>query len=351
MVNVRRVVLDAILLEAAAEAGAEVRTETAVTGLVEEGDRVVGVRTAASELRAPLVVGADGTHSTVARLVQAGEYNQTAPGRLFLWAYFEGGGGDRSSVWLGKIGDLGYLASPTDSGLFMAAVAPSVDRAREALGDRDAAYSAGVAGWPELEATLAGARRVGPVRVMARWHGFFRPSAGPGWVLVGDAGHFKDPTAGQGISDALRQTVTLATAIEAALGATGNGNEPLDDWWSWRDRDAWEMYWFARDMGASGPTSVLTHEIQRRIAADPQLTDGLLRVLNHDVAPSQVFTPALALAATSTVLRSRRGQRRIVLEEARDLVVDQVRHRGPPRHPPGSRRGRLGRQRLGRQWV
>src|SRR3954471_9336111 len=49
MVNVRRVTLDAILLDAARAAGAEVRPATAVTGLVEEGGRVVGVQTPKGE--------------------------------------------------------------------------------------------------------------------------------------------------------------------------------------------------------------------------------------------------------------------------------------------------------------
>ncbi|MDQ2727753.1 MAG: FAD-dependent monooxygenase [Actinomycetota bacterium] len=337
MINVRRVALDAILLEAAAASGAEVRTETAITGLVEEGERVVGVTTDTAELRARLVVGADGARSTVARLVRAEEYHRTAPGRVFLWAYFAGVGGDRNRVWLGKIGDHGFLASPTDADLFLAAVAPSSDRTHETLRDRGAAYSAGLAGWPELEATLTGATRVGPIRVLSRWHGFFRRSAGPGWVLVGDAGHFKDPTAGQGISDALRQTVQLAPAIEEALGAPRTADRVLHDWWSWRDRDAWEMYWFSRDMGAPGPTPLLTQEIQRRIASDPNLTDGLVRVLNHDVAPSKVFTPSLALAATSRALRTRRGQRQVILNEARSLVADGLRHRAPPRRRPGRR--------------
>ena len=52
---------------------------------------------------------------------------------------------------------------------------------------------AGLAAWPELAELLAGATRVGPIRVMANWHGYFREAAGPGWALLGDAGHFKDP--------------------------------------------------------------------------------------------------------------------------------------------------------------
>ena len=87
--------------------------------------------------------------------------------------------------------------------------------------------------------------------MMSRWHGFFRESAGPGWALIGDAGHFKDPTPGQGIADALRQAAILAPAIERALGGAEPPDKPLREWWAWRDRDAWEWYWFAQDIGAN----------------------------------------------------------------------------------------------------
>jgi menaquinone-9 beta-reductase len=310
-----------------------------VTSLVEDGGRVVGVETTTGKLRAPLVVGADGARSTVARLVGASEYHRTPPGGIFLWAYLEGVPAENDGVWLGKVGEHGFLASPTDSGLFMAAVVLQMERREELRRDRESAYAEAFIHWPELEASLAGARRVGPIRMMSRWHGFFRESAGPGWVLVGDAGHFKDPTPGQGISDALRQAVELATAIEKALGGTAPADQALHDWWSWRDRDAWEMYWFAHDMGAPGPTPLVVQEVQRRIGADPQLTEGLLRVLNHDLAPSKAFTPALALAATCKALLTSRGRRRIVLREARTILANQLRRRarGHRMRPDGAR--------------
>ena len=336
MLSARRVTLDAILVEAAAAAGAEVRTETAVTGLLDDRGRVAGVKTKSGELRAPLVVGADGVNSTVARLVGAVEYDQTRAGRWFTWAYFEGAKADEDHMWLGGVGDHGFLAFPTDGGLFMVAAVPSMDRRDDVLADREAVYTAELAHWPELEATVAGARRVGPVRLMSR-DGFFRQSAGPGWVLVGDAGHFKDPSPGQGISDALRQAVELAWAVEKALGG-GDADAVLHDWWRWRDQDAWEMYWFAHDMGAAGPPPLLVQEVQRRIAADPQLTDGMLRVLNHELPPSELFTPPLALAALSKALLTRPGQRMALLREARTLAANNWRRRAPSPPSPAARR-------------
>jgi 2-polyprenyl-6-methoxyphenol hydroxylase-like FAD-dependent oxidoreductase len=323
--NVRRVTLDAILLDTATAAGAEARTKTTVTGLLRSGGRVVGVETTAGALRAPLVVGADGARSTVARLARATEYHRTAPRRLFVWSYFEGVDEGERRIWLGNIDGDGFLASPSDAGLFLAAFVAPIERWSELRGNRTVGCEAGLARWPELGALLANARRVGSVRMMSRWHGFFRQSAGPGWVLLGDAGHFKDPTPGQGISDALRQAVALAPAIERALGGGGPADAPLREWWEWRDRDAWEMYWFAQDMGAPDRAPLLERTMQSRFATDPGLVDRFLRVLSHDLPPSKLFTPSFALSVLGEALRDGRGRRLALLSEARTVAVEELR--------------------------
>jgi 2-polyprenyl-6-methoxyphenol hydroxylase-like FAD-dependent oxidoreductase len=158
-------------------------------------------------------------------------------------------------------------------------------------------------------------------------HGFFRASAGPGWALVGDAGHFKDPTPGQGIADALRQAEKLAGAIERALGGGTSPDRVLVDWWRWRDEDAWEMYWFAHDMGAAGPTPPLLREVQRRITGDRKLTTATARVFNHELRPSEAFTPAFSLRTIGLALRRGRGRRGEIIREARTAVANEIRRR------------------------
>src|SRR3954447_2117214 len=227
MLNVRRVTLDQILLDRAASVGADVRTGVAVTALVDTDGRVTGVRTRDGDVSASVVIGADGARSTVAELVGAEEYAVTPPGRMFAWAYLEGVtsmNGDAATVWLGKPARHAFLASVTDSGLFMTAVTIDHELKPQLLADREGYVRAALHEWPDLAAVAAGGRVVGPVRVMSQWRGFFRRSAGAGWALVGDAGHFKDPTPGQGIADAFRQSERLATALTDGLG----GRRPLD---------------------------------------------------------------------------------------------------------------------------
>lgn len=330
-ISVRRIKLDEILVNAAAEAGADVRTQTAVSGLVFDEGRVAGVTTAAGELRAPLVVGADGTRSTVAKLVGAKEYHQTPNGRVFMWTYYEADPSD-GEMWIGKLDDYAYLVMPADSGLTLVAACPSIERRDEVRADREAVYETGLRAWPRLHEGVAGARREGRIHTMANMHGFFRASAGPGWALVGDAGHFKDPTPGQGIADALRQAEKLTPAIVSGLGG-GGLDEKLREWWRWRDEDAWEMYWFAHDMGAAGPTPPVLRAAQRRIAADPDLTVGLGRIFNHDLRPSELFTPRFSLATIGDALRHGRGQRREIVREAGTLAADEMRRRRARRGP------------------
>jgi len=173
---------------------------------------------------------------------------------------------------------------------------------------------------------------------MSKWHGYFRRSAGPGWALCGDAGHFKDPTLGQGISDALRQVDRLAGAVESGLGGGLGLDRALRDWWSWRDRDAYEMYWLSQQVGAAGETPLIVQEIQQRIAGDRQLQDDLFRVLNHDLAPSKLFSTGLALSAAARTFAVGRGHRRLIVRQAADLVATAVANKSRSRAPASLRR-------------
>lgn len=322
MVNARRITLDAILVETAVAAGVELRTKATVTGLLRDGGRVAGVETAAGPLRAALVVGADGARSTIARLVGAPEYHRTAPLRAFLWSYYEGVEADHRQVWIGAIGSDGFLASPTDAGLFLAAFVTPIARREELRADRAGAFEKGIVRWPELGQALAAGRRAAPVQLMTNWHGFFRQATGPGWVLIGDAGHFKDPTPGQGISDALHQAETLAPTIARALD--GGGDRLLRSWWRRRDRESLDMYRFARQIGEPSWLPLLGETVNSRLASDPELIDRFLRVLGRDLPASRLLDTAEVASVVAETLRANPGRRREVAREAAQAISEEV---------------------------
>ncbi|HEX2274119.1 MAG TPA: NAD(P)/FAD-dependent oxidoreductase, partial [Acidimicrobiales bacterium] len=326
---VRRPVLDAVLVEAAAEAGAHVRTATRATGLVEREGRVGGVvaETERGEVRleAPLVVGADGRSSKVARLVGARTYNVAPNERFGFWAYYEGAADERpAAIRFLRWGDELVISCPTDGGLYLVAVLASLERLDEFLVDVPASFDALVARCEPVAQLLSAARRTDRPRGTASYSGWFRESAGPGWVLVGDAGHFKDPTPGQGISDALRQAEHLASAIVDAGG--GGLDRALARWWRWRDRDAREMHWFAQDLGAAGPVPAVFVEMLRRMATEPEGLRPALDVFNHRVRPSEVLTPSrLAGGAARALARGRPARQ--VAREVRTIASRDVRRR------------------------
>jgi 2-polyprenyl-6-methoxyphenol hydroxylase-like FAD-dependent oxidoreductase len=196
---------------------------------------------------------------------------------------------------------------------------------------------AGLRSSPEIGDLVDGASRVGPIRVATNWHGYLREAAGPGWALVGDAGHFKDPTPAQGISDAFRQACKLADAVEAGLGDAANIDVELGRWWQWRDRDAYEMYRLATDMGAAS-SPLLGVEVMRDIAADDEAALKLLRVINHELQPSELFTPRRIAKAIAGAVRNRPRQTPAVMREVASELRKEIRHMRLRQHKRGKKR-------------
>jgi 2-polyprenyl-6-methoxyphenol hydroxylase-like FAD-dependent oxidoreductase len=294
---VRRTLLDAALVRAAEEAGAQVRTESRVTSLVRSGHRVTGVTYSDAagrdrQLDAALVVGADGTSSTVARLVGARRYHVLPNQRFCYWGYFEEAAPTGPpAILFHRFDDELFIGFPCEAGLYVAAVLPPLEVLSLFATDLDEGYAATVARCEPLAAMLAGARRVGPLRGMANFPLYFRESAGPGWVLAGDAGHFKDPVAGQGICDAFRQSERLAADITSGLGAAKPLDEIAGDWWAWRDAEALDKHWLVADMGAAGPVPLVLVEVLRDLQASPKGLWDFWSIFHHASKPADILTP------------------------------------------------------------
>lgn len=228
----RRWVLDAILVAAAARAGAEVRHDTVVTGLVRGDDgRVLGVRGRDAdgrgiEVRGRITIGADGVGSVVARAVQAPVERQGRVSGATLYRYASGLPTDGYEWAYGDRAGAGLL--PTNGGQTCVFVGGSPGRVRELRrrhGPEAFDHLLALVS-PELHDRFREADAAGRVRGWGGVPGYVRRSWGPGWALVGDAGYFKDPITAHGMTDAMRDAELLALAVAPVLT---RGGDPGDE--------------------------------------------------------------------------------------------------------------------------
>ena len=215
----RRTVLDALLVDAARESGAEVVHGLRLVDLVlGVENRVSGVLVqdldgSVMRIGSERVIGADGLRSTVGRLVGAEPYHVGRHASSNVYAYWEDL--DMEGYhWYYRPG-VSVGAIPTNDGrICIFASSPPKRFSEEIRFDIAAGYHRVLEETsPELAETVARGRRVGSLHGFPGQVGFFRQSWGRGWALVGDAGYFKDPITAHGISDALRDAELLARAI------------------------------------------------------------------------------------------------------------------------------------------
>jgi flavin-dependent dehydrogenase len=238
----RRTVLDALLVSAAEEAGADVAFGVRLLDLVRtSGGRVSGALIEGRGDRrrlvlADLVIGADGLRSTVARLVGARPTRVSAHGGAVIYGYWAGVPVD-GYHWHYRPG-VSAGAIPTNGGLTCVFAAMPASRFmgdlrfRAAEGYREVLGEAA----PALAAALERATLVGALRGFAGDPGIVRESHGPGWALVGDAGYFRDPITAHGITDAFRDAEVLAAAVMRG------GESALRDYETTRDEMAGPLF-------------------------------------------------------------------------------------------------------------
>jgi 2-polyprenyl-6-methoxyphenol hydroxylase-like FAD-dependent oxidoreductase len=290
----RRYLLDRILAEAAVAAGAEFREQCTLDGLLfDDGGRVAGITGRASRARfserARLVVGADGMRSRVAELAGAGTVLEDP---LLTCAYYTFWSGIQTGfeVYEAPGSWAGFV--PTNDALTLVGTyfpQPEFHRVRA---DVEGAYLDNVrrAG-PGLGDRLAAARREDRFYGTGEQRNFFRQPTGPGWVLVGDAGHHKDSLTGKGITDAFQQ----AAALAEALGQEAHDPSRLDAALRrFADRrDGLVMDGYRDTLAAAELRPERRLGLMRSIADDPVMIGRFFSTISG-VLPSSELLPAAA---------------------------------------------------------
>ena len=293
----RRTRLDPILLDRAREVGAEVRERMRVADVLRDANgRATGVRAldahgTSSELRARLVVGADGLRSVVANRLGLARRRRW-PRRLALVAHYEGFGdvGAWGEMHVERqVGYVGFAA--VDGGLSNVSMVVPASAAREVSADRTAFFERWMRQRPQLAPRVAGARRVSSVMATGPFASHARRAWAPSAALVGDAADFFDPFTGEGIYAALRGGELLAPFAIDALGA--ERARGVDDALAAYDRarrDEFRGKWIVERLiaAAVGFAPAINH-FGHVLSARKDMADLLVGVTGNFVPASQVL--------------------------------------------------------------
>lgn len=219
----RRTALDRVLVDAAVEAGAELRAGFSVESLVRDGERVVGIRggdrragTSVTE-RATLTIGADGRRSQVARFVGAPAYEEVPPLTCWYFSYWADVASDGLEIY--DRHGRAIFAFPTNDGLFGVFIAWPSSELGIVRADIERQFLAALDGVPSLAERVRAGQRADRFYGATDLPNFLRKPYGAGWALVGDAGCHKDPYMALGLCDAFRDAELLAHAVDE--GACG----------------------------------------------------------------------------------------------------------------------------------
>jgi 2-polyprenyl-6-methoxyphenol hydroxylase-like FAD-dependent oxidoreductase len=290
----RRIVLDKLLLDAAAAAGVEIREGFGVEEIVIEEGRVVGIRgrskrgTSVTE-RAAVVIGADGRNSIVARAVAAQKYEER-PALLAPYYTYCSGLQMEGRYETYMLRNRGLAAAPTHEGLTIVIMAWPYSEFAAVKHDLERRVL------ELIELAPAFAERFRAARRETRLFGiptpnYFRRPYGPGWALVGDAGYIRDPITAQGIRDAFRDAEACALALERSFAGASSYEDAMCNYQRARDASVRSMYEYTCQFATLQTPPPQMRQLFRAMRGNQQAMDGFARMNAGTVSPAEFLAP------------------------------------------------------------
>lgn len=298
-----RVTFDNLVFEQAVASGAEIWTEATVTGLLREGEKIVGVRVkrygAEEEVRAPITVGADGAYSVVVRELGMDQLQEDHYCAGLRW-YWEGVTGfhelnhieihfvDESIpgyFWIFPMADgkanvgLGMLSSVVKKkGLKLK---PLLERLVE---------------HPRFRERFANAKPIDKIRGWGLPLGSKpRQMSGDGWLLLGDAASLIDPFTGEGIGNAMVSAEKAVEWVAKARAANDFSGQFLGGY----DRDV--MAYLGNELKIShgmqklGKWKWLLNKVIQKASRSEELADAISMMFDDESERKKLVSPMFYL--------------------------------------------------------
>jgi 2-polyprenyl-6-methoxyphenol hydroxylase-like FAD-dependent oxidoreductase len=292
----RRTLLDKLLVDAASEAGAEVREGYTVERLIVDNGRVTGIHGSGKggqpgSEHARFVVGADGRQSLVARTVVPEQYHEKPPICCAYYSYWSNlPMHGRFEAYLRP--ERAFAAWPTNDDLTLVIggwpFAQLADHKSDIEGNLFKAFELA----PAFAERVRGARREGRF-FGAAVPNYFRKPYGPGWALVGDAGYNKDFITAQGIQDAFRDAELCATALDQTISGRATFDDAMAHYQRTRD-GALPMFEFTCDFAKLEPPPPELQQLLFAMRGNQEAMDGFARVNAGVTSPAEFFSESNA---------------------------------------------------------
>ena len=291
--NVTRRVLDPLLRRMTADtAGVELLSGVTAIELLANGRPGVVVedrQRARRELRARLIVAADGRDSHVARM--AGVRGRVRPhNRFFYWAYWRGvrPAGDRSRMWFMEP-DCAY-SFPNEDGLCLLLVAPHRDRLPQFRADLEGEYLRYLAELPDAP-DVSHATRESKLLGKLDVPSVSRPAARPGLAFVGDAALASDPLWGVGCGWAFQSADWLVEETATALVDGGDLDAALHSYRRAHRRRLGPHHFLISDLATARRANPLERAMYRSAVTDDHVYRTFEAIGARRRSPATLFTP------------------------------------------------------------
>lgn len=290
----RRRVLDAILVEAAVEAGAELHEGCTVQELLTDGNRVNGIRARTKgggtiSATARIIIGADGLHSVVARAVRAPMYHVKPKLTCSYFSFWSGL--PHRGVEVHVRDRLMLVSFPTNGDLVCIGAQWPADQFSTIRTDIEAYFLKSLERAPELMERVRRGRREERFLGTGDLPNFFRKPYGPGWALVGDAGYHKDPFTATGISDAFRDAELLVERLDASFCGRQPLNEALAAYEEARNRAALLQYEETCRQASFVPPPPQVLQLRAALRDNQAATDQFYGVALGTVPAAEFYAP------------------------------------------------------------
>jgi flavin-dependent dehydrogenase len=289
----RRTVLDKLLLDAASEAGAEVREDFTVEDVITEDGRVAGIRGRGKGIQsltehAKVVIGADGRHSLVAKSVHPDQYQEKPQLLAAYYTYWSGlPMNGRFEAYIREY--CSFAVWPTNDDLTLVIAGWPYSKFEEKKKDVEGNYLNVIAQAPAFAERLGRAKRADRF-VGTAVPGYFRKPYGPGWALVGDAGYNKDFITAMGITDAFLQAEQCANALHESFAGARPFDAAMADFQSRRDRHAMPIYEFTSQLASQEPPPPHVQQLFAAVSRNQESMDAFARVNSGVLSPAEFFS-------------------------------------------------------------